>query len=50
MRIRPDRHHTFTDDARMPWADDAAARLAVISGSTAAAIKNDSAEPAQDRR
>jgi hypothetical protein len=24
----------------MPWADDAAARLAVISGSTAAAIKN----------
>ena len=24
----------------MPWADDAAARLAVISGSTAAAVKN----------
>ena len=24
----------------MPWADDAAARLAVLSGSTAAAIKN----------
>ena len=27
-------------DQLMPWADDAAARLAVISGSTAAAIKN----------